>query len=154
MKHALIALLTLASSAALPGAALAQQAPFARLNDAVKYRQAAFQVMGTHVQRLGAMAKGDAPFDKATAESNAAIVELLSRQLSGAFPPSSDMAPSKAKPEVWQEAPQFKTHQDQLQSTSAKLTVAARAGDLAAFKAAFNSLSQTCKACHDGYRNR
>lgn len=154
MKYTLITLALAACAAALPGQALAQQAPFARLNDAVKYRQAAFQVMGTHVQRLGAMAKGAVPFDKANAESNAAIVELLARQLGGAFPPGSDMAPSKAKPEVWQEAPQFKTHQDQLQSASGKLAGAARVGDLAAFKAAFSALSQTCKACHDGYRNR
>lgn len=153
MKSTLLAV-ALAATTALPGHVLAQQAQFTRLNDAVKYRQAAFQVMGTHVQRLGAMAKGDAPFDKANAEANAAIVELLSRQLSGAFPPGSDMAPSKAKPEIWQEAAQFKTHQDQLQSSSSKLAGAARVGDLAAFKAAFNALSQTCKACHDGYRNR
>lgn len=130
------------------------QAQFARLSDAVKYRQAAFQVMGIHVQRLGAMAKGDAPFDPATAQANAVIVELLSRQLATAFPPGSDMAPSKTKPEVWQDLAQFKTHGDQLQSTSAKLTVAARSGDASAFKTAFNSMAQTCKACHDGYRNR
>lgn len=153
MKPTLLAL-ALAATIALPGHAMAQQAQFSRLNDAVKYRQAAFQVLGTHVQRLGAMAKGDAPFDKANAEANAVMVELLSRQLVGAFPPGADMAPSKAKPEVWQDAAQFKTHQDQLQAASSKLTGAARLGDLAAFKAAFNTLSQTCKACHDGYRNR
>lgn len=138
---------------AVQGPAQAQQA-FARLNDAVKYRQAAFQVMGTHVQRLGALAKGEAPFDKASAEANALIVELLSKQLAQAFPPGSDMAPSKAKPEVWQEAAQFKAHSDQLQATSTKLTAAARSGDASAFKTAFNAMAQTCKACHDGYRNR
>jgi cytochrome c556 len=130
------------------------QAQFARLHDAVKYRQAAFQVMGTHVQRLSAMAKGDVPFDKGVAEANSAIVELLSKQLVVAFPPGSDMAPSKTKPEVWQDVAGFRTHGDQLQSTSSKLTAVARSGDANAFKTAFNAMTQTCKACHDGYRNR
>jgi cytochrome c556 len=152
MKHHPATALAIAMGLVLPCASA--QAQFARLNDAVKYRQAAFQVMSTHVQRIGAMAKGDAPFDKPAAEAQAAIIELLSRQLSSAFPPGSDMAPSKAKPEVWQDAAQFKTHGDQLQSASSKLSGAARSGDLIALKAAFNTLSQTCKACHDGYRNR
>ncbi len=130
------------------------QAQFSRLNDAVKYRQAAFQVLGTHVQRAGAMAKGEVPFDKPAAEANAALIELLSRQLASAFPPGTDMAPSKAKPEVWLEAAKFKAHQDELQSSAARLSNAARSGDANAFKAAFNTLAQTCKACHDGYRNR
>lgn len=136
---------------ALPWSA---QAQFARLNDAVKYRQAGFHVLSTHVQRAGAMAKGDVAFDKAAAEANAALIELLSRQLAGAFPPGSDMAPSKAKPEVWQDAAQFRTHSDQWQGAAAKLSSAARSGDANAFKTAFNALAQTCKACHDGYRNR
>jgi cytochrome c556 len=130
------------------------QAQFARLNDAVKYRQAAFQLMGTHAQRLGAMAKGEVPFDKTSAESNALMVELLSRQVALAFPPGSDMAPSKAKPEVWQDMAPFKSHSDQLQTTSGKLTTAARSGDANAFKTAFNAMAQTCKACHEGYRQR
>lgn len=130
------------------------QAQFARLNDAVNYRQAGFHVLSTQVQRAGAMAKGSVAFDKAAAEANAALIELLSRQLASAFPAGSDMAPSKAKPELWQEAGQFKTHSDQWQSAAAKLSGAARSGDAHAFKTAFNALTQTCKACHDGYRNR
>lgn len=136
---------------ALPWSA---QAQFVRLNDAVKYRQAAFQVLSTHVQRAGAMAKGEIPFDKPAAETNAALIEMLSRQLATAFPPGSDMAPSKAKPEVWQEVAQFKTHGDQWQGAAAKLSSAARSGDANAFKTAFNALAQTCKSCHDSYRNR
>jgi cytochrome c556 len=31
---------------------------------------------------------------------------------------------------------------------------AARSGDANAFKTAFNALAQTCKSCHDSYRNR
>jgi len=133
---------------------LPAQAQFTRLSDAVKYRQAVFQVLGTHTQRAGAVAKGDVPFDKPSAEANAAIIELLSRQLAHAFPPGSDMPPGKAKPEVWQDAAQFKAQLEQFQSAASKLSIAARASDASAFKTAFNALAQTCKACHDSYRNR
>lgn len=147
--------LIVATGLSLPGLASAQTpATFTRLADAVKYRQAAFQVLSTHVQRVGAMAKGEVPFDKASAEVNATLIELLSRQVATAFPAGSDMAPSKAKPEVWTAPADFKTHGEQLQSAAGKLSGAARVGDAAAFKAAFGAMTQTCKACHDGYRNR
>jgi len=152
-KYTALAALALIAAQAMPCSA--QTAPlFTRLNDAVKYRQSAFQVMSTHMQRISAMAKGNAPFDKPTAETNAAIIELLSRQLIAAFPPGSDMAPSRTKPEAWQDAAQFKAKGEQLQSAASVLSNAAKSNDIAAFKTAFNAMTQTCKACHDGYRNR
>lgn len=151
MRRPSILALFWAAALTLPWPAHAQ---FTRLNDAVKYRQAAFQVLGTHAQRAGAMAKGEVPFDKPAAEANAALIELLSRQLAHAFPPGSDMAPAKTKPEVWQDAAQFKIQFEQFQSAASRLSLAARSSDANAFKTAFNAMAQTCKACHDSYRNR
>lgn len=144
-------LILLVALALIPFHAKAQ---FTRLSDAVKYRQSVFQVMSTHAQRIGAVAKGDAAFNRPEIETSAAIIEMLSKQLLTSFPPGSDMAPSKTKPEAWQELPQFKLNADQLQAAAAKLSSASKTGDLTAIKSAFNAVSQTCKACHDSYRNR
>lgn len=135
-------------------ASYGQNLSFSRPGDAVKYRQGLFTVLGAHTQKMGAMAKGDVPFDKQAAEQQAVLIELLSKQLNSAFPPGSDIAPTKAKPDIWQDAAGFKSKSDDLQNTAGKLVAASKSGDLAAFKAAFSNMSQSCKACHDGYRNR
>lgn len=98
--------------------------------------------------------KGEAPFDKASIETQAAVIEMLSRQLNASFPPDSNMAPSKAKPEVWQEAAAFKKKMDDFQAAAAKLSIAARSSDMAAIKSSFNGMAQSCKACHEDFRNR
>jgi hypothetical protein len=69
--------LTIASlliALALPTAAHAQ---FAKTEDAIKYRAATFVVMGTHFSRIGAVVKGEKPFDKNEVAANAAIVASL-----------------------------------------------------------------------------
>lgn len=135
-------------------ASQAQTLNFSRPSDAVKYRQGLFTVVGAHTQKLGTMAKGETPFDKQTAEQQAILIELLAKQLNAAFPAGSDIVPTKAKPDIWQDAAGFKSKSDDFQNTAGKLVTASKSGDLAAFKAAFSNMSQSCKACHDGYRNR
>lgn len=142
-----------AALGAMPPIATAQTL-FAKPASAIAYRQGAFTVMGAHAQRLGGMAKGEKTFDKITAENDAMVIELLTRQLEGAFPAGSDAAPSKAKPEIWQDAAGFKQKLEDLKTSAGKLSIAARSGDVNLFKAAYNSTAQTCKACHDGFRNR
>ena len=59
--------------------ALPAAAQFAKPEDAVKYRKAAFQVMAAHFGRLGAMANGRMPYDAAAAQANADIVVTVSK---------------------------------------------------------------------------
>jgi len=130
------------------------QTAFSRPADAIKYRQAAFQVMSFHRQRIGSMAKDGRPFYKVVPKQAAAIMEMMAAQMEAAFPPGSDAAPSKAKPEVWQDAAQFKQKMDDLKSSTRKLSEATRSGDLNNIRAAFNQTAQSCKSCHEGFRNR
>ena len=55
---------TLASALAVATLAISTQAQaqFAKPEDAIKYRKAAFNVMAAHTGRLGAMAQGRVPF--------------------------------------------------------------------------------------------
>ncbi|MFO0387830.1 MAG: cytochrome c, partial [bacterium] len=43
------------------------QAQFAKMQDAVDYRQSVFTIMANHMGRLSAMARGQVPFDAAKA---------------------------------------------------------------------------------------
>lgn len=130
------------------------QAQFAKVEDAVKYRQSAFTVMATHFARVGAVVKGEKPYDKAAVEADVAIVEMMSKLPWPAFPAGSDIANSKARPEIWKEQDKFKAASEKTSSEVAKLSAAAKSGDLNTIKVAFGAVGQSCKACHDDFRKK
>jgi cytochrome c556 len=132
----------------------AAQAQFAKFEDAVKYRKSALSVMGAHFGRVGAVVKGEKPYDKAAVEADVAVVEMMSRLPWSAFPASSDTADSKAKPDIWKEQDKFNAAAEKMQSEVAKLSAAAKSGDLGSIKTAFGGVGQSCKACHDNFRNK
>ena len=132
----------------------AAQAQFAKVEDAVKYRKSSLSVMGTHFSRIGAVVKGEKPYDKAAVEADAAVVEMMAKLPWAAFPAGSDTADSKAKPEIWKEQEKFKEGSEKMQAEVAKLSAAAKSGDLGMIKTAFGATGQACKACHDNYRNK
>jgi cytochrome c556 len=132
----------------------AAQAQFAKVEDAVKYRQSSLSVMATHFARIGAVVKGERPYDKAAVESDAAIVEMMAKLPWPAFIQGSDLANSKAKPEIWADQGKFKSASDKMQSEVAKLSAAAKSGDQNAIKTAFGGVGQSCKACHDDFRKK
>ena len=130
----------------------AAQAQFAKMEDAIEYRKSALFLIGQHFGRIGAVVKGEKPYDKATVEADAALVETLSKLPWHAFVPGSDAGRTKAKPEIWKEQDKFKAAADKMQTEVSKLNAATKSGDLAMIKTAFGSTGQSCKACHDNYR--
>ena len=129
------------------------QAQFAKVSDAVEYRQASLFVLGQHFGRIGAVVKGEKPYDKASVEADAAIVETLSKLPWQGFVAGSDSGGhTKAKPEIWKEQDKFKAAADKMQAEVSKLATASKTGDLAMIKTAFGGAAQTCKACHDNFK--
>ena len=139
------------SAAAMSFSASAQ---FAKPEDAVKYRKAAFTVMATHFGRLGAMAQGKVPFDAKIAADNAEIVADMAKLPWHAFGEGTETAETKAKPEVWKQGAKFKEVADKLQAESVKLAVATKTGKEDAFKTALAATGGACKACHDDFKNK
>lgn len=144
------------SSLAIAAVALAASVPamaqFQKPEDAVKYRKAAFTVMGAHVARIGAMANGRVPFDAAAVAENAALVETMSKLPWAGFGPGTDKGDTRAKAEIWTEQAKFTAGAEKMQAEVVKLNVAAKTGNLDAVKTAFGAVGQSCKACHDVYR--
>ena len=68
--------------------------------------------------------------------------------------PAPTRARTKAKPEIWTEQAKFKENNDKLVAETAKLSAAAKTGNLDAVKTAFAATAGTCKACHDAYRQQ
>ncbi|CAM5790053.1 c-type cytochrome [Rhizobacter fulvus] len=144
----------LMTGAALLGSAIAlpAAAQFAKPEDAIKYRKAAFTVMGTHFGRVAAMANGRIPFDAKAAADNAEIATVMSKLPYAGFVPGTDKGDTKAEPKIWTEMDKFNAAATKMQEEMAKLNVAAKGGNLDAIKAAVGETGKSCKACHDNYR--
>ena len=127
-------------------------AQFQKAEDAIKYRQSAYSVMGTHFGRIGAVVKGEVPYNKDDVAKNTAIVAMLSTLPWQAFGAGTEGG--KAQPAIWTEAAKFKAGSEKMQTAVAELNQAAQSGNLENIKKAFSATGQTCKACHDDFRKK
>ena len=143
---------TLALAAVVATVALPASAQFAKPEDAIKYRQSALSVMGTHFSRLGAMANGKMPFDAKSAQESAEIVAFMSKLPWTGFGGGTEGG--KSKPEVWKEQAKFNDLAGKMEAEAVKLNAAAKAGNVDSLKAAFGPAASSCKSCHDSFRNK
>lgn len=129
-------------------------AQFAKPEDAVKYRQSAFALMGNHLGRIDGQLKSGSP-NMQTIQSSAELVEKLSKLPFEAFTPDSDMLPnSRAKPEIWKDTAKVKQLTERMQAEVSKLAATAKGGNAGAIRTQLGSVGQSCKACHDDYRSK
>lgn len=146
----LAATLTLTAATILLSAPASAQ--FQKPEDAVKYRQSAFSVMGTHFGRIGAMVNGRAPFDAKAAQDSAHVVAVMSTLPWPAFIPNTEALKTRALPEIWKEGAKFKEASEKMQAEVVKLEAAAKTGNLDTIKTAFGAAGASCKACHDSFQ--
>ena len=139
---------------ALACAASAVTAQFSKPESALRYRQAAFTVMGNHMGRLSGMVQGKVPYDKDAAIRSAEIVEFMSKLPYEAFTPGSDLLESKAKPAIWKEEAKFKQLASDMQAEAVKLAAAAKTGNLDTLRTQFRATAKACDACHDVYKEK
>ena len=148
MKRLSLAVLAVAGVVtALPAAA-----QFAKPEDAVKYRKAAFTVMAAHFGRVGAMVNGRAPFDAAAAQANMEVANTMAKLPFTAFGPGTDVGDTRAKPNIWSDNAKFTAAANKMVEEMGKLNAAAKTGNLDQIKAAFGPVGGACKACHDDFR--
>ena len=127
------------------------QAQFAKPEDAIKYRQSAFTMLGNHMGRLQPVLKGQVAFDAAAVNANVAVIQTLSTLPWTAFA-AGTQASSSAKPEIWSDAAGFKAAQQKFEAAVVQLSAAADSGDLNKLRSAAGDVGASCKACHDSYR--
>ena len=150
MKLRRIVLATSATLIALSaGSAFAQ---FQKPEDAIKYRQSVFTVMGNSFGKIAAVVKGEAPFNKDEVAKNADVVATLSSLPWQAFGAGTEGG--KAQPLVWSYGAKFKSNSEKMQQAVANLNTVAQSGDLESIKKAFGAAGQTCKTCHDDFKKK
>jgi len=121
---------------------------------AIHYRQSVYHVILWNLAPLSEMYKGKLPFDAKEAELRAARVAEASEQLLEGFTPGSDKgAETEAKAEIWQNFDDFQAKMHDFTAQSKALLAVVKTGDEAKFKAQFDNMKGTCKACHEKYRS-
>lgn len=127
-------------------------AQFAKPEAAIKYRKSALTVMATHFARIGAVVKGEVPFNKEEVIKNADIVSVMSHLPWQGFGPGTEGG--DALPVVWSDSAKFISNSEKLIAATTALKAAAQTGNPDNVKKAFGETGQTCKACHDEFRKK
>ena len=131
------------------------QAVGAKPEEVAEYRQAVFNIVGWNFKPIGAMVKGEAPFDAAAVARHAEYIALLSKAAPEGFAAGSGpdaVKDTEAKPEIWTKADAFDAKMKDFQQEAAALAEVAKGGDEGAIKAQFGKTAETCKACHKEFR--
>jgi cytochrome c556 len=140
-----------ASAIAVASVAIAQPKP----ENFVKQRQSALALIGWYFGPMGAVAKGEKPFDKDDAVRRTTNLVALSKMPWEGFVAGTEkVGNTKALPAVWTNNAKFKELGGKMETEMATLAKLASAGDADGFKKQFGVVGGTCKACHDDFREK
>jgi cytochrome c556 len=130
------------------------QTPARTPAELIRNRQASYKQLSDSFKVLFAQTKADAPSIDAI-RTHSANVARIAPQVGGWFPPGTGPetgVPTRAKAELWANPGDFRHRSAALVVAARAVDAAARSGDIAAFRAAFPALRQSCADCHDRYR--
>lgn len=147
MRRLAVSLITACAVASFSAATLAATAPA----DAIKYRKAVMNGMAAHVSAFLLVNMGKVEHqDHLKAHANA--LADLGAQTRVLFPAGTDAGNTEALPLIWKEQEQFNQLITKLETATAGIRDAVAANDKAGAMAAFKTLGESCKGCHDRYR--
>ena len=147
-----VSLAAVALTSLLASAAYAQ---FAKPEDAIRYRQSGYVIMGNHMGRIFNELKKPSP-DVAAIQRSAAIIDFVSQLPGEGYVPGSDKGgnpPTRAKPEILTD-PKVREVGRAMRQEVTKLVEVSKGGDVAAIRTQFQATAKSCDSCHDNYRNK
>ena len=144
-----------ASVAAILGAGIAQGAyAQAKPEVLVKQRQAVMTLQFKYFGPLFGVAQGRVPYNAATVQRNAGLLDNLSRMAWDGFEASTKGEKSRALPAIYDNKAKFMQYAAQLENETSKLVSVSKGGDEAAVKAQIGAVGNACNSCHDDFRSK
>lgn len=125
-----------------------------QFEDAINYRQAAFTLIKGNFVPMGAMVKGEMPFDSTAFAEHAANVAAVAGMADDGFIDGSDMGDTKAKAAVWEDRAEFDEQMQEFQKLTQELAAVANGGNMDEIKPKFAAVGKTCKSCHDDFKSK
>lgn len=114
-------------------------------------RVAMMKKIGGAAGALGAIAKGDKPYDADAVKAALTTIAETAKAFPDQFGPNSDKSDAEVNPKLWDNLDDFKAKAAKL-STDAETTLAQLPADQAGVGAALKALGANCGACHQAYR--
>ncbi|PZM17149.1 c-type cytochrome [Rhizobium tubonense] len=114
-------------------------------------RVALMKKVGGAAGALGAIAKGDKPYDADAVKAALTTIAETAKVFPDQFGPSSDKADKEVNPKLWDNMDDFKAKAAKL-SSDAELALAQLPADSAGVGATLKTLGADCGACHQAYR--
>jgi len=137
---------------ALPCTAALAQPQFEKPEDAIAYRQSALKLLGAHFGGLAPMMRGRVPFNAELAQQEIAVLRTLSALPWKGFGEGTEGG--NARPEVWKDSAKFQQAAKDLEASMGRLVQVSGSADFDSIRAAYSDVANSCKACHDSYRQR
>lgn len=123
---------------------------------AQSYRQSWFAMMAANFGPMVGMVKGEIPWEEDQMASYAdQLAALVTLDVMRGFADGTDKGTTRAKPEIWENKPDFQAKMDDLtNAVNALQTVANQGTDRKAIAEAVGATGKACKACHDDYKSK
>ncbi|MCW2308475.1 c-type cytochrome [Rhodobium gokarnense] len=122
------------------------------ISEDIKTRQSLMQSMRDAAKVAGAMAKGKMDYDPARAQLAMNVFYAAITGFPQFFGDDDSADPdTEAGPKIWQDMDGFKAKAMGMRADAASAIKTADDG-FDEFKAAFGSVAENCKSCHDAYR--
>jgi cytochrome c556 len=147
MRHRVLLAFLACAALSMPAVAGSATTPA----DAIKYRKAVMEALSSHVSAFMLINFGKVEH-QAHLKAHANAIADLGVQARVLFPPGTDVGDTDALPLIWKEQDRFTKLLTDLEASSAKLRDAVAANDRPGAMAAFKALGESCKGCHDRYR--
>jgi cytochrome c556 len=119
----------------------------------VSKRQALFKKFTKTLEPMGLVARERQDYLKADFVASALALQELATQPWAYFTADGNYPPTRAKPEVWSQAGEFKKAQDAYLASVDKLVQLAGSADLPTLRANVEAVEKSCKSCHDQFRS-
>ncbi|MDX2157840.1 MAG: cytochrome c [Hyphomicrobiaceae bacterium] len=127
---------------------------FALGHDAILLRRKIMKAVGAATKEARELARGERAFDAARASAQMTLIANGWTEAAKLFPEGSHAgARTRAAPEIWTNLADFQAQGERMAQLASRAAAAAGEGH-AAFTAAFEELSVTCKGCHRTYMTR
>ncbi len=120
----------------------------------VKERMDAMSAIADALKAIAPMATGKSEADPAVIEAHAATIIDHAGQIPDLFSEETPGGISEARAVIWRDWEDFTARAARMQAAAEGLRDMASTDDPQALEASFGELAQTCKGCHELYREK
>ena len=120
----------------------------------IKYRQAIMKAVAGHSSSSGQILRGLVDAQPGELAFHADALARLNADLVRLFPEGSDFGETEALPKIWEDQAGFAQRAKEAADATANFAKAVQSGDATATATAYKAVGESCKGCHQNFRER